>query len=66
MGNDLPEHVIQAPSVKAFENRLDRYWSNQTFKYDPSTGYTPDKKARSRQPPANELDELVDGRDISE
>ena len=66
MWNELPEHVIQAPSVKAFENRLERYWSNQTFKYYPSTGYTLDKKARSRRPPANELDELVDDLDISE
>ena len=25
--NDLPESVIQAPSVRAFESRLDRYWN---------------------------------------
>ena len=32
--NDLPEKVVQAPSVKAFENRLDKYWNKYRIKYD--------------------------------
>jgi hypothetical protein len=27
--NSLPAHVIQAPSVNAFKNRLDRHWQHQ-------------------------------------
>ena len=32
--NDLPEKVVQAPSIKAFENRLDKYWNKYRIKYD--------------------------------
>lgn len=31
--NELPEHVISAPSVKSFQKRLSRYWSNRKVKY---------------------------------
>jgi len=26
--NKLPQSVIEAPSVNAFKNRLDKYWSD--------------------------------------
>ena len=32
--NSLPEHVISAPSVNAFENRLDKFWTNHPLKYN--------------------------------
>ena len=32
--NSLPENVISAPSVNAFENRLDKIWNNQDIKYN--------------------------------
>jgi hypothetical protein len=34
--NDLPETVVQAPSINSFKNRLDRAWSRQDilYKYD--------------------------------
>ena len=32
--NDLPESVVQAPSVRAFESRLDKYWNRFNIKYD--------------------------------
>ena len=32
--NSLPEKVISAPSLKAFERRLDRHWSGQDILYD--------------------------------
>ncbi|RUM41879.1 MAG: hypothetical protein DSY80_08180 [Desulfocapsa sp.] len=32
--NSLPGHVVEAPSIKAFERRLDRFWRNQDIVYD--------------------------------
>ena len=32
--NSLTEEIISAPSVNAFENRLDKFWSRQPIKYD--------------------------------
>jgi len=29
--NSLPQHVIEAPSVNAFKNRLDRRWSDMSI-----------------------------------
>ena len=31
--NSLPEHIVSAPSVNSFKNRLDRFWDNQEIKY---------------------------------
>ena len=31
--NSLPEEVISAPSVKAFEARLDKHWSNLVVRF---------------------------------
>ena len=41
--NQLREDVVSAPSVKAFERRLDKQWTSQPFRYDalaepPSSG----------------------------
>ena len=32
--NSLPDNVIIANSIGVFENRLDRFWSNQACYYD--------------------------------
>jgi len=38
--NSLPEHVVKASNTNIFKTRLDKFWSNQDFKYlwkaDPS------------------------------
>ena len=34
--NSLPEEIVQAPSVNAFKNRLDKFWVDRQDKYDPS------------------------------
>lgn len=39
--NSLTEKVVCALSVNAFENRLDKLWSNHTLKYDPDAEYNP-------------------------
>ena len=35
MWNELPEHVIFAPTVNAFKIRLDKHWRNHPCLYDP-------------------------------
>ena len=32
--NELPRKVIEAPSTKSFEKRLDKYWRKYNIKYD--------------------------------
>ena len=34
MWNFLPEHVVNAPSVDSFKNRLDKQWSIEDILYD--------------------------------
>ena len=34
MWDFLPEHVVNAPSVDSFKNRLDKQWSNEEILYD--------------------------------
>ena len=34
MWNDLPQNIIDAPSIKCFEARLDKYWESQNIKYN--------------------------------
>ena len=29
-----PEHVVNAPSVDSFKNRIDKQWSNEEIVYD--------------------------------
>ena len=31
--NNLPEHVVSAPSVNSFKRRLDQYWATQAFSF---------------------------------
>ena len=33
--NSLPNHVVEAPSLNAFKNRLDKEWKNHPLKYNP-------------------------------
>ena len=39
--NSLTDKVVCAPSVNAFENRLDKLWSNHPMKYNPDTQFSP-------------------------
>ena len=32
--NSLTEDIVTAPSLIAFENRLDKYWQNTSFKFE--------------------------------
>ncbi len=32
--NSLPESIVNAPSVKSFERRLDRFWAVQDIRFD--------------------------------
>ena len=32
--NSLPNNVVLAPSTKAFESRLDKFWRHHPIKYD--------------------------------
>ena len=34
MWNSLPSAIVEAPSVKAFERRLDKYWKDQDVLYN--------------------------------
>jgi hypothetical protein len=38
--NSLPEAVVTAPSTKAFERRLDKFWEDHPLKWDPSAETT--------------------------
>ena len=37
MWNFLPEHVVNAPRLDLFKNRLDMQWSNEEIVYDYKT-----------------------------
>ncbi|CAG2248103.1 unnamed protein product [Mytilus edulis] len=52
--NSLPEKVVSAPTIPCFEARLDRYWENQTQKYNYSekihtTGQDLSKKSLDKE-----------------
>jgi len=32
--NSIPDYVVEADSLNAFKNRLDKYWTNQDVVYD--------------------------------
>ena len=34
MWNSLPSYIVKAPSFKAFERRIDRYWRDQYIVYN--------------------------------
>ena len=58
MWNSLTEQVISAPSVNAFENRLNKLhvWTNHLMKYNPETEYNPDT---STQEPGSRTSSLA-------
>ena len=37
--NELPEHIVQAPTVNAFKNRFDKHWENHPSVYDADCYY---------------------------
>ena len=39
MWNDLTEKIVTSTSLNSFKNRLDKFWCNQLFKYDPEAEY---------------------------
>jgi len=38
--NSLPDHVVDVNSLKQFETRLDKFWSNQDIVFDRNTEIT--------------------------
>jgi hypothetical protein len=32
--NSLPEEIVSTPTTNTFNNRLDKYWSNQSLMYE--------------------------------
>ena len=32
--NSLPPHTVEAPSLNAFKNRIDKFWKDQEIKYN--------------------------------
>jgi len=42
--NGLPQSVVEAPSLNAFKNRLDKYWSMEDLKYNYKAQLTGGKK----------------------
>ena len=39
--NNLPDQVINAPSLNSFKNRLDKFWQNQDGLYNPEYDIVP-------------------------
>ena len=37
--NSLPEEVVTAETVNVFKTRLEKFWENKDFKFDPSGHY---------------------------
>jgi len=38
--NSLPNQIVNSPSVKSFEHKLDRYWANRDFKFNYEADFT--------------------------
>ena len=34
MHGSLSEYVVEAPSIKSFEHRLDKFWADQPIRFD--------------------------------
>ena len=45
--NNLPDSVVEAPSVNSFKGRLNRHWINHPSKFNPPC-YIPHAKGKSR------------------
>ena len=54
--NSLPNHTVDAPSIRSFERRLDKHWTNHPIKYDHLASTHP---PRMPQPQAHGIQELV-------
>ena len=52
----MTEQMVSAPSVNAFENRLDKLWANHPMKYNPDTECNPDT---STQEPGSRTSSLA-------
>ena len=37
--NNLPDGIVNATTMSTFQNRLDKYWSNQEMLYNPVANY---------------------------
>ena len=48
--NSLTEKVVCAPSVNAFENRLDKLWYNHPMKFNPNIKYSPNPHMTTHDP----------------
>ena len=48
--NSLTEKVVCAPSVNAFENRLDKLWYNHPMKFNPDIEYNPNPHMMTHDP----------------
>jgi hypothetical protein len=50
--NSLTEQIVSAPSVHAFENRLDKHWANHPLRFNPE-----EHRERNRaEPRSRDLD----------
>ena len=61
--NDLPQRIIDSPSVKCFESRLDKYWEGQDMKYDFISTWK--RKIRGRVETGSESDQTDEELDLS-
>ena len=52
--NNLPENVVNAPSVNSFKNKLDKHWQAEPFLYDYTAAVPGQQRAEDR---ARERDE---------
>ena len=48
--NSLTEKVVCAPSVNAFENRLDKLWYNHPMKFNPDIDHDPNPHMMTHDP----------------
>ena len=55
--NNLPDDVVYAPSVAAFERRLDKLWSKVPWKYDCNIPITTSRSMRTA--PAGDYTDLI-------
>ena len=50
--NDLPDNIVNAPSVNAFKNRLNKHWHGHPYKFEPAcyqSGHPTREYSRNRQ-----------------
>ena len=50
--NDLPDNIVNAPSVNTFKNGLNNYWHGHPYKFEPAcyhSGHSTREYSRNRQ-----------------